>query len=225
MCVVVVVVVVTAARDAHGSHAVLHAGHVLVVGPVRCRRRVLRPVITEGERRRVVSEMMFTNKRSMRESAPRGGWFGRRVPFRNTAAFRSARAARRLESRQRGLLIVHHVEARAVSDERAPRELCEILLNVRSLSVSVLVSQTRESLPLSSHTTRRYARIHRRDIRHRVRVPSRGRRRGRVEAPRSVGAPPKMPRRTHRGTHAPPTNSPPSVAANLIMHAPVCIPD
>ena len=160
----------------------------------------------------------------MRESAPRGGWFGRRVPFRNTAAFRSARAARRLESRQRGLLIVHHVEARAVSDERAPRELCEILLNVRSLLCqSSSVKHASHSIVIAH--TRRYARIHRRDIRHRVRVPSRGRHRGRVEAPRSVGAPPKMPRRTHRGTHAPPTNSPPSVAANLIMHAPVCIPD
>jgi len=162
----------------------------------------------------------------MRESAPRGGWFRRRVPFRNTAAFRSARAARRFESRQRGLLIVHHVEARAVYDERAPRVVVKSPQTFVHSSVSGLVTvKHRESLPLSSHTTRRYARVHRRDIRHRVRVTSRGRRRGRVEAPRSVGAPPKMPRRTHRGKDAPPTNSPPSVAANLIMHAPVCIPD
>ena len=111
----------------------------------------------------------------------------------------------------------------APSTTRGRRECCEISSNVRSLSLSGLVTVShRESLPLSSHTTRRYARVHQRDIRHRVRVPSRGRRRRCVEAPRSVGAPPKMPRRTHRGKDAPPTNSPPSVAA---MHAPVCIPD
>ena len=156
----------------------------------------------------------------MRESAPRGGWFRRRVPFRNTAAFRSARAARCLESRQRGLLIVHHVEARAVSDERAPlvvkspQRSClvgvswsvkhaslshchrtppaDMRVSIGAISATASASRLADVV-VDASRRRKASGLHRRCRDERTEV------------------------RTHRRQIRP--------AANLIMHAPVCIPD
>lgn len=86
--------------------------------------------------------------------------------------------------------------------EAGASRCCEIRLAKLVLVIVAESKRTRSRGDARPHTVHARPRP---DIRDRLRVASRGCRRGRVEAPRGGGASSKMPRRAHRGTRSSPT--------------------